>query len=59
MNAKNNPSEEKFQDQQGIAQCSVLLCLKIYLYDHYTINKNMKTFKEDKGPWALMPKFYK
>ena len=52
MNAKNNPSEKKFQDQKGIAQCSVLLCPRIYL-NHYTTNEKMKTFKEDEGPWAL------
>ena len=53
MNKKNNQSGKKFQDQKGIAQRSVLLCPCIYLYDHYTANKKMKSFKEEEGPWAL------
>ena len=53
MNRKNNQSGKKFQDQKGIAQRSVLLCPRIYLYDHYTANEKMKSFKEEEGPWAL------
>ena len=53
INKKNNQSGKKFQDQKGIAQRSVLLCPTIYLYDHYTANEKMKSFKEDEGPWAL------
>ena len=51
MNRKNNQSGKKFQDQKGIAQCSVLLCPHIYLYNHYTVNEKMKSFKEE-GPWG-------
>ena len=52
MNRKNNQSGKKFQDQKGIAQRSVLLCPRIYLYNHYTANEKMKSFKEEEGQWA-------
>ena len=47
------PNKRDLKDQKGLSNCSGLFCPNIYLYQHYTVNEKLKSFDDEKGPFAL------
>ena len=50
---KMYPNRRNLKDQKGLSNCSGLFCPNIYLHQHYTVNKKLKSFDDEKGPFAL------
>ena len=46
-------NKKNLKDQRGLSNCSGLFCPNIYLYEHYTVKEKMKSFDNEKGPYAL------
>ena len=46
-------NKKNLKDQRGLSNCSGLFCPNIYLYEHYTVEEKLKSFDNEKGPYAL------